>query len=460
MAVRAESQPIPQDVLAEAVNSTARGLRLGRKTRWTVGLGLLVSSAVTPGVLGVLASKYPRETAQALRQTIGLEPTLKLEGIQFAVKDLVTQELYKLGRGPGDHPYIPDQIITKSLPPADQTPPPGPVSPSSFSAELPPTVEPVKPEPFIPPDTRNLIEKPMKDDGSWSIGGLPTTENDLLMARTIIRVNSSRPYASLVVLIMDSRRIQLHMVGGAGTEAMGGGKGPGRVPDADIPKLSAVWNGGFQFSHAEYGIYMDGIEYKPLKPGYATVATFKDGSIKMGTWGQGDLTKRTDDMVAIRQNAVLLVDNGEVTPAAKDKETDTGTWGLMAAGSTNFITYRSAIGLDEKGNLMIADGSNMSALDLAKGMWAAGAVVAMQLDINQNWIETGIAVHYSDGQFRLVPLRDDVSVGYNYVDPKHPQGRDIMYVTQDDSRFKPRRRKNRGFHERPQRLHAHYKAAA
>jgi hypothetical protein len=186
----------------------------------------------------------------------------------------------------------------------------------------------------------------------------------------------------------------------------------------------------------------------------------KDGSIKMGTWGQGDLTQRTDDMVAARQNAYLLVENGEITSAAKDKEADLGTWGAVTRGSANFITYRSAIGLDKDGNLMIADGSSMSALDLAKGMWAAGAVVAMQLDINQNWIETGIAIHYSDGEFRLVPLRDDVIVGYNYVDPKNPQGRDIMYVTEDESRFVPRRRKNRGYRERPQRLHARNKVAA
>lgn len=443
MRIEALSRPPLQEVPQEAINTVMQRKKLGRKTRLAVGLGLFTSATFTPLEMVDWASNHPGETAQLLRQTVGDETTLKLEGYKFAFDDWKTQQLFKVELGPNVHPYdnIPSQIVTN----------PQPTAQPSYEIPFDPTLpEVLKPKPFILPPTHLLVPNPIDGEGSWSIAGLPTTADDLLMARTFIRIDNSRPYANVTALVIDSRRIQLHMVGGAETADMGGGKGPGRVPDADIPSLLAVFNGGFQFSHADWGMYMDGIEYKPLKPGYATVAVFKDGSIKMGTWGQGDLTTRTDNMVAVRQNAMLLVDNGEVTNEVKNTEANVELWGKITSTSSSFITYRSAIGLDKDGNLIIANGSALSALDLARGLWAAGAVVAMQLDINQVWTETGIATHYSDGEFRLAPLRDGIAAGYNFVDPKNPQGRDIMYVTFDpnSSRYAPRRRKNRGFRER------------
>ena len=78
----------------------------------------------------------------------------------------------------------------------------------------------------------------------------------------------------------------------------------------------------------------------------------------------------------------------------------------------------------------------MSALNLARGLQAAGAYTAMQLDINYPWVQTGIVTgHKADGTPILAPfLSSRMDSGIKFLSP---QSRDLMYITRDDdSRFK------------------------
>jgi hypothetical protein len=249
------------------------------------------------------------------------------------------------------------------------------------------------------------------------------------MAKTFIRPDKARPYASVGVLLLDKRRIRLHLTGG--TEDPGGDrgvKGPGVIPGADRPALLAAWNGGFRGPHGGYGMVADGKTYRPLRDGYASVAVLADGSILMGQWGR-DLQWR-DDMIAVRQNAVLLVDNCQVSGRTKEGN---DTWGYVEVNSSEFITWRSAIGITANGDLMVAAGSSLSADSLARAMWAAGACYAMQLDINSPYVLTSLFYAQPDGTVKAGKFMSSM--------PDNParffatQARDFMYVTLDETNF-------------------------
>jgi hypothetical protein len=100
------------------------------------------------------------------------------------------------------------------------------------------------------------------------------------MAKTFVRHDASRPYALVGVLLLDKRRIRLHLTGG--TEDPGGDrgvKGPGVIPAADRKDVLAAWNGGFRGPHGGFGMYADG-KVSALRT-TASVVVMKDGTIRM-----------------------------------------------------------------------------------------------------------------------------------------------------------------------------------
>jgi hypothetical protein len=228
---------------------------------------------------------------------------------------------------------------------------------------------------------------------------------------------------------MDSRRVRLHITGG--TNEPGGHrgvKGPGAVPTSAIDSLLAAWTGGFKGAHGNYGMYADGKAYVPLRDGLASVVVYKDGTVRMGQWGR-DLSW-SDDIEAVRQNAVLLVDKGEISSRVREGN---DTWGYVQVNSAEFITWRSAIGMTADGHLISAAGSSLSAATLAKALWAAGAYWAMQLDINSPYVLTGLYFQEGEGAVRADKFM--ASMPDNPRRYLKPGERDLMYVTLDESHF-------------------------
>ena len=171
-----------------------------------------------------------------------------------------------------------------------------------------------------------------------------------------------------------------------------------------------------------FGMVANEKEYRPLRNGLATVAVMEDGSLKMGEWGR-TLT-REPGMVGIRQNAALLVENCEVSARTNEGN---DTWGYVQVDSSEFITWRSAIGLTREGNLLVAAGNSLSAATLAKALWAAGACTAMQLDINTPYVLTSLFFSEQDGSLRaerFMPSMPDSPGRF-----LRTQERDFMYLT-------------------------------
>ena len=175
------------------------------------------------------------------------------------------------------------------------------------------TADTLGPAPMELPKVTQLSADPQPGEGVWTTAGLPrSSPNDMLMAKTFVRPDRSRPYALVGIELFDSRRVRLHMTAGvADPGGFRGVKGPGAIPTDQYPNLLAAWNGGFKGQHGNFGMYADGTEYVPLRSGLASIAVYRDGTIRMGTWG-ADLSWDAN-MVAVRQNAVLLVQDGQVS---------------------------------------------------------------------------------------------------------------------------------------------------
>jgi len=147
------------------------------------------------------------------------------------------------------------------------------------------------------------------------------------------------------------------------------------APDAQR-FLVAAFNGGFKFQDFTGGVLSLGRAFRDLAPGVASLIVYGDGSFTVGSWGRdNDPAKQ---VVAARQNLALLVDGAAPTPATADP----GVWGASVGG---VATMRSAVGVDAAGALLWG-GGRLSPADLARAMVAAGAVRAMQMDINPDWV--------------------------------------------------------------------------
>jgi Phosphodiester glycosidase len=400
-----------------------------RVTKTRIALAVVLVLGLGMGAAYSQKDRYSDHAAELSRKVIGDKNTSRLEGYYFDLQDRMDKLKFKVFGG-STNPFDEERVYVQLA----EIPEPRNVfidlnrkTPVDQLA-IPPLFR-VRPLEF--PKVTLLREKPEEGEGVWTTVGLPRTRQDEpLMGKTFVRPDTSRPYALVGLLLLDSRRIKLHMMGG--TKDPGGDrgvKGPGAISEADLSKLLVAFTGGFQGPHGGFGMVAQGKEYRPLRKGLASIAVLADGTIKLGEWGR---TLSWDErMVGVRQNAILLVEDCEVS-----KRTAEGndTWGYVVANSAEFITWRSAVGLTKDGHLMLAAGNSLSAATLATALKAAGACTAMQLDINTPYVLTSLFFPQPDGSLKAEKFMESM--------PANPgrylgtQERDFFYVTLDESRYR------------------------
>jgi len=411
---------------AVAAHEPAPARRRWRPSRRRV---LLTLAVLFLGVMGygyTHKSEFSAQAADLSRRVIGDENTARVEAWYFRVQDRIDRTKYRLLGGDTD-PFAIEEVVVQFV----KQPPQQVIDITlehsyDFGPELPPP-----PKPMTPPETIPLRDTLEAGEGVWTTASLPrTSPDDPVLMRTFIRPDKSRPYALVGVLLMDSRRVMLHMVGGTADPGGDRGvKGPGVIPQDDRANLIAAWNGGFKGPHGGFGMVANGKEYRPLRNGLASIAVMQDGTIKMGEWGN-DITWE-EGMVAVRQNAVLLVRNGEISRRVTEGN---DTWGYVNVNSAEFITWRSAVGLTRDGNLLYASGNSLSAETLAKALYAAGAHTAMQLDINTPYVLLGTYFPQPDGSLTSQKFMDTMSDNPGRF--LKSQERDFMYITVDETRYR------------------------
>ena len=122
------------------------------------------------------------------------------------------------------------------------------------------------------------------------------------------------------------------------------------------------------------------VSIRPTGVGAASVVYYRNGTIAVGTWGS-ELTM-TPDVVGVRQNLKLIVDHGQV-PDSVNYNVVT-SWGATLGGG--YYVWRSGIGITSDGRVIYVYGPALNVRELADLLQKAGAVEALQLDINPFWM--------------------------------------------------------------------------
>ena len=85
---------------------------------------------------------------------------------------------------------------------------------------------------------------------------------------------------------------------------------------------------------------------------------------------------------SVRQNLDLVVDGGHPVPGLNAN--DTTRWGFTLGNQV--YVWRSGVGVTADGALVYVGGPDLNITDLADVLARAGAVRAMELDINTDWV--------------------------------------------------------------------------
>ncbi len=154
-------------------------------------------------------------------------------------------------------------------------------------------------------------------------------------------------------------------------------RGPEEVPASLRHRLLATFNSGFKLADANGGWALHGHAYAPMRDGEATFVRYVDGRYDVTAWHGGPGVPA--DVVFARQNLPLIVSAGRPNPNLSDGP----EWGATLGNAVR--VWRSGIGVDRHGNLIYAAANDQTVGSLAATLIHAGAVRAMELDINSYW---------------------------------------------------------------------------
>ena len=175
------------------------------------------------------------------------------------------------------------------------------------------------------------------------------------------------------------------------------------VSSAERGQLLAAFNGGFKLSAGAGGYMQEGHVISALRPGLASLVIDRSGRARIGVWGSG-VPALGEAVYSVRENLQPLVLNGRPTAAAADWT----VWGATLGGGA--YVARSAIGQNAAGDLMYAASMSAVPADLASALASRGTRIAMELDINPEWVQMDAASKPGG------PLRAEVPGQYRPAD--------------------------------------------
>ena len=229
---------------------------------------------------------------------------------------------------------------------------------------------------YAPPAIPPVIHPALGGEGQWHGTGL------LVQGAPPVRVTTFRPdpdYPQMVagVAWIDSSRAWLQLYPGR-YEPSGSGSRPAEVPPQLRGGLVATFNSGFKLEDNNGGFVAFGRVYAPLRDGQATLIRYRDGRADVRSWTGG--SQPPPNVEFARQNLPLIVEGGRLNPNLSDGP----EWGATLGNAVR--VWRSGVGVDGHGNILYAAANDQTATSLAKILQRAGAVRAMELDINSEWV--------------------------------------------------------------------------
>jgi len=192
-----------------------------------------------------------------------------------------------------------------------------------------------------------------------------------------------------------------------------------RIGTREINRIVAAFNGGFKLTHAGVGFESGGHVAVALKRGLASIVTYADGTTDVGMWRRG-VPADGRPVFSVLQNQRLLVDHGRA--AANVATCVLACWGGTVSLQT--IVARSGLGVTAGGALVWAGGEHLSPGGLASALINAGAVRAIELDINPWWVAGYVYVHHAAGPVATQVVRGARGISGRLL--TYPYSRDFI----------------------------------
>jgi hypothetical protein len=237
---------------------------------------------------------------------------------------------------------------------------------------------------------------------------------------TRFRPDLGNPSIVAYVAWFDHTRTTLAYYPGASEPPSAAVRGPMMVPHNQRWRLLATFNAGFVYTQGGNGSTDNGRVNEPLHDGNATLLEFKDGRVAIVKWSGG--RNAGPNVAWSRQSLAPIVWNGRLNPAL-NTDPHSYQWGYTL-GNVGLV-WRTGIGIDRRGNLIFVAADNQTVITLAQILQHAGAVRAMEFDINPEW---HTLITYTHQHHRLVPTMVEPQPMQSHWRYLVPDNRDFFAV--------------------------------
>jgi hypothetical protein len=227
-----------------------------------------------------------------------------------------------------------------------------------------------------PPRIRPVFAHPLPGEGVWRASGPPVAGGPPVLVTTF---RTERDYPRIVAYVawFDHKRTAAAYYPGRYEPPNATLRGPMQVPYGQRWRLLATFNSGFIYTDGLNGDALDGHVNEPLKNGLATLVAYRTGAVNIVDWHGGP--SPGPRIAFARQSLPLIINHGRLSPALNDST----QWGFTLGNAVR--VWRTGAGIDRHGNLIYAAADYQTVTTLAEILKRAGAVRAMELDINPEW---------------------------------------------------------------------------
>ncbi len=230
-----------------------------------------------------------------------------------------------------------------------------------------------------PPRIRPIFPHPLSGEGVWRATGSPVDGAPPVLVTTF-RPELEYPRIVAYLAWFDHTRTAMAYYPGRYEPPNAAIRGPMMVPYDQRWRLLATFNSGFTHVDGDNGSTDNGHTNEPLTDGNATLIGYRNGRIAIVRWSGGP--NAGPDVAWTRQSLAPIVWNGRLNPLL-NTDPSSPQWGYTLGGVTRI--WRTGVGVDRRGNLIYAVADDQTVITIAKILQHAGAVRAMEFDINPEW---------------------------------------------------------------------------
>jgi hypothetical protein len=216
----------------------------------------------------------------------------------------------------------------------------------------------------------------------------------------------------VTLMRFDQRLVHLTLHAGSSDGGVTGWTYGDRISPREIHLLLAAVNGGFKLTYRNVGFTSGHHVAVALKAGLASIVSYTNGRTDIGAWRTG-VPSAGKRVFSVLQNQRLLVDRGVAPASASDCILT--CWGETIGSHT--AVARSGLGITASGQLVWAAGEQLLPADLAAALIAAGAVRALELDINPAWVAGYLYLHHRGGPSPVPVVPGQVGIAGKLLEP-------------------------------------------